>query len=162
LNKKEYTMDTLIVYLDDADYAQHMLAPMLNKDISTRWVLVACAPRMSHRISKWLSNGAREKWRTQWSERLFAKVMPMVAPLGKKTGSSEQALVECVVAKGPLLALTQSLRLRFGAAHVVDARRPKFGHALEPVTVEQPLEKQGWQVPGAVGSLSALLVLASD
>jgi hypothetical protein len=155
-------MDTLIVYLDDADYAQHMLAPMLSKDLTTRWVLVACAPRMSHRISKWLSHTARENWRTQWSEKLFAKVMPTLAARSDSTGPGTQALVECLVAKGPLPALTQTLRARFGAAHVVDARRPKFGQAMEPVTLEQPREKHGWQIPGAVGSLSAVLVLASD
>jgi hypothetical protein len=155
-------MDTLIVYLDDASYAQHMLAPMLNKDLTTRWVLVACAPRMSHRISKWLSHSARENWRTKWCDKLFAQVMPTLAPRSEGAGPGTQAVVECLVAKGPLPALTQTLRARFGAAHVVDARRPKFGQALEPVTLEQPLEKHGWQIPGAVGSLSALLVLASD
>jgi hypothetical protein len=155
-------MDTLIVYLDDADYAKHMLAPMLSNDLTTRWILVACAPRMSHRISKWLSHGARENWRTRWSEKLFAKVVPTLAPLSNTTGSGDQALVECLVAKGPLPALTQALRTRFGAAHVVDARRPKFGQAMEPVTLEQPPEKHGWQIPSAVGSLGAVLVLASD
>jgi hypothetical protein len=150
-------MNTLIVYLDDASYAQHMLAPMLNKDISTRWVLVACAPRMSRRIGKWLSHSARENWRTKWCDNLFAKVMPTLEP-----GTAGQALVECLVAKGPLPALTQTLRARFGAAQVVDARRPKFGVALESVTLEQPREKHRWQIPGAVGSLSAVLVLASD
>jgi hypothetical protein len=155
-------MDTMIVYLDDADYAQHMLAPMLHQDISTRWVLVACAPRMSHRISKWLSHSARENWRTKWCEKLFAQVMPTLVQHNNLTGPAGQALVECMVAKGPLPALTQTLRTRFGAAHVVDARRPKFGVALDPVTSEQSREKQGWQIPGAVGSLSAVLVLASD
>jgi hypothetical protein len=150
-------MNTLIVYLDDASYAQHMLAPMLTKDISTRWILVACAPRMSRRIGKWLSHSARENWRAKWCDKLFAQVMPTLEP-----GTAGQGLVECLVAKGPLPALTQALRARFGAAQVVDARRPKFGLALEPVTMEQPREKQGWQIPGAVGSLSAVLVLASD
>jgi hypothetical protein len=155
-------MDTMIVYLDDASYAQHMLAPMINKDLATRWVLVACAPRMSHRIGKWLSHSARENWRNKWCDKLFAQVMPTLLPRNGMKGPDGQALAECVVAKGPLPALTQTLRARFGAAHVVDARRPKFGLAMEPVTLEQPPEKQGWQIPGAVGSLSALLVLASD
>lgn len=155
-------MNTLIVYLDDASYAQHMLAPMLNKDISTRWVLVACAPRMSRRIGKWLSHSARENWRTKWCDKLFAQVMPTLEPRADMTRPAGQAVVECLVAKGPLPALTQTLRARFGAAQVVDARRPKFGVSLESVTMEQPREKQGWQIPGAVGSLSAVLVLASD
>jgi hypothetical protein len=29
-------MDTFIVYLDDAAYAEHMLEPMLNQSTSTR------------------------------------------------------------------------------------------------------------------------------
>jgi hypothetical protein len=156
-------MDTLIVYLDDAAYAKHMLAPMLSQDTPTRWVLVACAPRMSRRIGKWLSHSARENWRNKWCDKLFSQIVPTLVSRndeGQLRGA--ESAVECLVAKGPLPELTQQLRAKFGAARVVDARRPKFGQELAPVTLDQPRENVGWQVPGAVGSLSALLVLASE
>jgi hypothetical protein len=151
-------MDTLIVYLDDANYAQQMLAPMHNNDTATRWVLVACAPRMSRRIGKWLSHSSRESWRDKWCDKLFSQITPVL----NKQSNDAQVSIEYVVAKGPLPELTQQLRNRFGAARVVDARRPKFGQDLAPVTAEQPREASRWQIPGAVGSLSAILVLAAE
>ena len=71
-------MEKIIVYLDDAAYAQQQLAPMSSRRQptarrqATHWVLVACAPRMTRRISKWVSHSARENWRAQWAEKLFA------------------------------------------------------------------------------------------
>ena len=42
-------METIIVYIDDADYAIKLLEPMLPQQSSnpTRWVLVGCAPRIT-------------------------------------------------------------------------------------------------------------------
>ena len=54
-------MDKIIVYLDDADHALQQLVPMKNvaqpnaEMQTTQWVLVACAPRMTRHISKWVS-----------------------------------------------------------------------------------------------------------
>ena len=54
-------METIIVFIDDADYAVQMLQPMLpaTNHTPTRWVLVGCAPRITRRISKWVTKGAR-------------------------------------------------------------------------------------------------------
>jgi hypothetical protein len=151
-------METLIVYMDDADYAQRMLSPLLAANAPTRWVLVACAPRMSRRIGKWLSHSARENWRGKWCDKLFAQVTPLLQSRG-----AMHADLEYVVAKGPLLELTQQLRSRLGAARVVDARRPKFGQDMESVAPEQPHSSAArWQVSGAVGTLGAVLALAAE
>lgn len=151
-------MDTLIIYLDDAQHAKQILTPMLQSDTPTRCVLVACAPRMSRRIGKWLSHSARENWRTKWCDKLFSQITPELTSRSTK----EQLAMEYVVAQGPLPELTQQLRSRFGAARVVDARRPKFGQEMAPITNDQPHQKAGWQISGAVGSLSAVLVLAAE
>ncbi len=60
-------MDKIIVYVDDADHAQQLLAPLAAKEPAHQrhWVLVACAPRMTHRVSKWVSHSARESWRNK-------------------------------------------------------------------------------------------------
>jgi hypothetical protein len=152
-------MDTYIVYLDDASYAHHLLAPMLVPPSPARWVLVACAPRMSRRIGKWLSHSARENWRNKWCDKLFTHMTPLL-----QTAQAPHATVlEYVVATGPLPELTQRLRTQFGAARVVDARRPKFGQDLAPVSADQPAEHAArWQVPGAVGTLGVVLALASE
>ena len=75
----------VIVYVDDAAYAQQVLAPLCAREAiaPTQWVLVACAPRMTHRISKWVSHSARENWRTKWADKLFAQMLPVLrAPAG--------------------------------------------------------------------------------
>ena len=78
-------MDKIVVYVDDASYAEQQLTPMLSGSIGgtdlTHWIVVACAPRMTHRISKWVSHSARENWRAKWSDKLFGAVVPMVTPL---------------------------------------------------------------------------------
>ncbi|MFT4241092.1 MAG: hypothetical protein QM569_02305 [Acidovorax sp.] len=127
--------DRVIVYVDDAAHAQQVLAPLFARDAAarTQWVLVACAPRMTHRISKWVSHSARENWRTKWAEKLFTQMLPVLrAPAGAVT---------TVVAKGPLAEFTEQLQAGHArAAQVVDARRPKSDAA-----------------PGAPGALGSLL-----
>jgi hypothetical protein len=123
-------MDKVIVYVDDATYAQQVLAPLLARDAAahTHWVLVACAPRMTHRISKWVSHSARENWRGKWADKLFAQMLPALALPASQTTT--------VLARGPLEELTAQLQLGHvqlqtqvsGTARsmaVVDARRPK-------------------------------------
>jgi hypothetical protein len=118
-------------------------------------VLVACAPRMTHRISKWVSHSARENWRAKW----FSKVQAQMLPLLERNGGQ----VTPVLAKGPLAELTAQLKREHSAVHVVDARRPKIGVDLEPVTPEQtPAHQSGWAFPGAVMGMGALLVLANE
>jgi hypothetical protein len=142
------TIDTYIVYLDDATYAQSQLAQLLAQPQSTghqdkalalrlrqskRFVLVACAPRMTRRIGKWLSHSARENWRDKWCDKLFSQFVPLIA---------RQDHVFCEVATGPLPAYTEMLLKDLGQAKVIDARRPKFGVDMQPVTVEPTVQAQ--------------------
>jgi hypothetical protein len=139
-------MDTFIVYVDDAHYTKTILTPLLGSTTASRWILVACAPRMSRRIGKWLSHSSRENWRDKWCEKLFSQITPTL-----HTQRSEvQVILEYVVAKGPLPELTQQLHNHFGAARVVDARRPKFDPELAHVIAEPPRELPGWPASKAV------------
>lgn len=150
-------MDKIIVYLDDAAYAQHQLAPMEGNGTApaTHWVLVACAPRMTQRISKWVSHSARENWRTKWAEKLFDQVVPHLQERGDQ--------VTTLLAKGPLPQLTKRLASEHSTSRVLDARRPKFGQDLVPVTAGQPsAHEERWSVPGAVLGMGAVLVLAAE
>jgi hypothetical protein len=151
-------MEKIILYVDDAAHAREFLARLASDaaDAGPRhWVLVACAPRMTHRISKWVSHSARENWRAKW----FAKVQEQLLPALRLEGGQ----VTPVLAKGPLAELTQRLKLEHGAAQVVDARRPKIGVDLEPVAPDVPSPGQsGWALPGAVLGMGALLVLANE
>ncbi len=150
-------MEKIIVYLDDASWAWQQLAPMAAAAPyeRTHWILVGCAPRMTRRIGKWTSHQARENWREKWAANLFSRITP-------KLDSATQE-VTTVLARGPLPELTRKLVAEHGAAHVLDARRPKFGVDLPPVTQEQPAPLEArWQVPGAVLGMGAVILLASD
>ncbi|KRD46179.1 hypothetical protein ASE52_15935 [Acidovorax sp. Root275] len=151
-------MDRVIVYVDDAAYAQQVLAPLFARGAAagTQWVLVACAPRMTHRISKWVSHSARENWRAKWADKLFAQMLP-----GLRVPTDR---VTTVLAKGPLAELTDQLQAAgTSAAQVVDARRPKMDAAEESTR-----QDKRWSPPPGtlLGSLltgfGALWVLALE
>lgn len=152
-------MDKIIVYLDDADFAKHQLAPMKNGGSiarqATHWILVACPPRMTRHISKWVNHTARENWRNKWAEKLFGRITPELQAQGDQ--------VTTVLAHGSLVELTQGLLSQQGAARVLDARRPKFGQDMQPVTPDQPAAGEArWSVPGAIAGMGAALVLAAE
>lgn len=159
-------MQTIIVYLDDAEHARATLAPLLQRHAATptRWVLVACAPRMTHRISKWVSHSARENWRAKWADKLFTQVQPWLAGAGMQTST--------VLAKGPLPALQTQLLQEYGAqTPVLDARRPKQPEAqpaaeaaTPPASAPAVTYKPGrrWGLPGTLASLGLLLLLTAD
>jgi hypothetical protein len=139
-------LDTYIVYLDDAEHAKHELAQVLNQPQRKRFILVACAPRMTRRIGKWLSHSSRENWRDKWCDKLFSHFVPMIR---------REDDVFCEVANGPLQEYTQMLLKDLGQAQVLDVRRPKFGMEMPPV-VAQPVFK-----PASVSGLLAPPSLAS-
>lgn len=149
-------MDNIIVYIDDAGYALHMLQPMLpegNARSPTRWILVACAPRMTHHVSKWVTHSARESWRGKWAAKVFAQLVPLL--------QQESDTVVTQMAQTTLSIQTESLIKEHGVARVLDARRPKFGQDLQPVTPAQAQEHQG--VLGYAAALaSAGLLVATD
>lgn len=150
-------MNRVIVYVDDAAYARQMLAPLFAREAAaqTQWILVACAPRMTHRISKWVSHSARENWRAKWADKLFAQMRTLLQlPAGRVT---------TVLAKGPLAELTDQLQAGgMPAAQVVDARRPKVDSSEE---VAGP-QRRWSPLPGTLGSVltgvGALWLLALD
>ena len=152
-------MEKIILYVDDAAYAAQHLAQFVPDAAGHRgarhWLLVGCAPRMTHHISKWVTHSARENWRAKW----FAKLRGELDPVLRRDGGT----ITPVLAKGPLIELTQKLKLEHGAAlQVVDARRPKLGVDLEPVAPGQKPAQSGWAVPGAVAGVGALLALANE
>ena len=151
-------MEKIILYVDDTAYARDFLAhstPASTHGGARHWVMVACAPRMTARISKWVSHSARANWRAKWFAKTQAQMLPLLAHAGDA--------VTPVLAQGTLTDLTQRLKMEHGAAaRVVDARRPKIGVDLEPVTPDQVPSKSGWALPGAVMGMGALLVLANE
>lgn len=139
----------VIVYVDDAAHAHPLLQRLATQPSAahTHWLVVACAPRMTHRISKWVSHSARENWRVKWADKLFAQVLPRLHAGGGQ--------VTAVVAKGPLAELSDQLQAEHGPAQVVDARRPK----AETAPAQVPGGR--WNLPGTLAGLGALLFLVT-
>ncbi|MFI4928549.1 MAG: hypothetical protein ACHP7E_12840 [Burkholderiales bacterium] len=135
-------MQKVIVYLDDPGYARQRLAGA--GAARTHWELVACAPRMTQRSSKWVSHSARENWRSRWAAKLFEQVVPFLEGRGDE--------VTPVLARGPLPELTRSLMAEHRTESVLDARRPRQ---------DGPGDRGHW-APGALMGLGALLFLACD
>ncbi len=154
-------MEKIIVYVDDAAYAREHIGQLLPARTTAggdarHWIVVACPPRMTQRISKWVSHSARENWRAKW----FHKTTTEVTLVLRRPGDD----LTPVLAKGSLTEFTQQLRLAHGAATaVIDARRPKAGVDLEPVSPDvAPAGQSGWALPGAIVGMGALLVLANE
>jgi hypothetical protein len=135
-------MEKVIVYLDDPAYARHRMPGA--DGAPTHWLLVACAPRMTHRISKWVSHSARENWRAKWADRLFEQVVPSLTARGDS--------VTPILARGPLPDVTRHLMAEHGALRVLDLRRPK----------QDPQAAPGNWARGSLMSLGLSLFLAFD
>jgi hypothetical protein len=131
----------IIVLLDDAAYAREQLAPIgAGAGLqATHWVLVACAPRMTQRISKWVTHSARDAWRGRWADKLFRDIAPHLSARGDR--------VTTLVAKGSLQELTSQLAAQHAPSRVLDARRPRSGPGLRP---------------GSLLGMGMALVLAAD
>lgn len=152
-------MNPIIVYVDDATYAQPMLEALAGSSqaASSHWLLVACAPRMTHRVSKWVSHRARENWRGKWADKLFAALLPVMATAGGK--------VTPVLAKGPLTELVAELQQQHGAAQIIDARRPKQEamQAAPAKTGTKAGTSEGrWNLPGTMAAIAAMMGFVID
>ena len=147
-------MENIIVYIDDAEYAQHMLQPMQAADKPgnpVRWLVVACAPHLTHDAGKWVSHGALESWRGEWADKVFAELKPLL----QRDGNT----VVTRLAETVLTSQTESLIKEFGDARVLDARRPKLGQDMQPVTAGQVQEHRG--ALGVAVALATAAVLAA-
>lgn len=146
-------MDTLIVYIDESAHALKMLTPMLSPDTARapmRWVLVACTPRVTRHASKFVTSNARQSWRSKWADKTFDQIVPVLQARGDA--------VVTQIAQGPLYEFTDMLLARHAGSRVLDARRPKIGDDLRPVTRQQPPAPEGvWGCAAALTGVGMLV-----
>ena len=153
-------METMIVYVDDASYARKMLLPLLPSGKaqqprqSNRWIVVACAPKVTHDISKWVSPEALELWRQDWATAVFDQITPLLK------GTGDTVTTQLASHKQSLVDQTEALTQQHSGAKVLDARRPKFGQDMAPVTASQPQDHNA--VTGYAAAVSVASVLAAD
>jgi hypothetical protein len=146
-------MDNVIVYIDEAAYALTMLAPMLPASQARspiRWIVVGCAPRVTHHVSKWVTHSARQNWRSKWADKVFSQFVPRLQ------GPGDSVVTQ--VASGPLCDLTDALMAQYGASRVLDARRPKVGNEFQPVTRQHTPEVRSlWSYAAMMAGTGMLL-----
>jgi hypothetical protein len=153
-------METMIVYIDDATYARKILTPLLPSDHTrqqnqaTRWVIVACAPKVTHDIGKWVSTEAVAQWREDWAKTVFDQITPLLHHVG------DTVITQLASHKQSLADQTEALSLKYSYVKVLDARRPKFGQNLEPVTTTQPQDSN--TATGYAAAVTLASVLAAD
>ena len=153
-------METMIVYLDDVDYARTMLSPKLpaghdkSSNQATNWVIIACAPGVNNDVGKWISHEALALWRDDWATAVFDQVKPLLSSTG---GTVTTHLSEL---KSSLVEQTNALLKLHSGAKVLDARRPKFGQDMQPVTSAQPQDKK--KLAGLAAAVTVATVLAAD
>ena len=148
-------METIAVFVNDAEHALHILQPMLEGAPPTHWIIVATPPTLTRHIGRWVSHSARKQWLDRWSADLFAQLEPV---LREVPGSK----VEKMMVKRPLAEVSERLRARLGHVRFLDARRPKVGKTDEPISSGQPAAgRSPWAYPvAATAGLSAMLTLA--
>jgi hypothetical protein len=153
-------METMIVYVDDAAYARKMLQPLLptgktaQSSESTSWIVLACTPNVTHDISKWVSPEALELWRQDWAAAVFDQITPLLK------GTSDMVTTQLASHKKSLVDQTEALTQQHSGAKVLDARRPKFGQDMAPVTATQQQEHN--TVSGYAAAVGLASVLAAD
>jgi hypothetical protein len=153
-------METMIVYVDDAVYARKMLQPLLLASTtarpsgSTHWIMVACTPNVTHDISKWVSPEALALWRQDWATAVFDQITPLLK------GTSDTVTTLLASHKQSLVDQTEALTQQHSGAKVLDARRPKFGQDMAPVTASQQQEHN--TVSGFAAAVGLASVLAAD
>jgi len=147
-------METLIVYINDSEYARNQLATMIDARQPTKCVLVGCPPKLNRHISRWISGGARKKWQTEWAETACSEIAKAFAPGGHQFVNR--------VAFGPLVNVTKQLQGEFLGARVLDARRPKLAQPTEPLVEGQQAQPDLVSTAMRVAATTAILALAAD
>jgi len=145
-------VETFVLYFNDAEFAKRQLLAFIENRSPERWVLVGCPPRLPRHSGRFLSQPALKRWRADWTREATQDMVALLASRGHQVSTR--------VAQMPLVGFTRQLRGELGqGAHLLDARRPRTGSPLEPITQDQPGESSG--APGAASGAIALGALTN-
>ena len=149
-------METFVIYINDAEFAKRQIVAFVEGRSPERWVLVGCPPRLPRHSGRFLSQPALKRWRADWTREATQDISALLSARGHEVSTR--------VAHSPLVAFTRQLRGELGqAARLLDARRPRTGVPLEPITQEQPGDRgDAWSATGGAIALGALITIASE
>src|SRR5512139_3404050 len=137
-------MKTVALFIDDTEAARMALRPLLQSRADGRVVLVACAPKLSRHVGRFVSNAGREQYRQRWARDLFTELQPLwsMAPRGT---------VETMVAKAPPEVVVQRMKVHEGTDLVaIDARRTALEQARLSQATPAQVAARRWLVPAFV------------
>jgi hypothetical protein len=137
-------MRTIALFIDDAATARMALQPLIQSRESGRLVLVACAPKLSRHVGRFVSNAGREQYRQRWARVLFAELQPLWSTAPRGT-------VETVIATAPLEVIVQRMKVHEGTQLVaIDARRAALEQAGAGQSTPAQVAAQRWLIPAFV------------
>ena len=149
-------MKTVALFIDDADAARMALQPLMQSRDAGRLILVACAPRLTRHVGRFVSHAGREQYRQRWARDLFTELQPLwsVAPRGT---------VETMVAKAPPEVVVQRLKLHEGSELLaIDARKAALEQARAGQVSPARQAVRRWLVPAFVTSGLGIALALTD
>ena len=148
-------MDQIAIFSNDAARARTLLQPLTGAHPQAHWIVVACPPRLTRHIGRWVTRSAQGLWRERWAAELYAELDPLLVQAGAPR-------VDSVLAKHAPGEVLKELQQRHPALRVLDARRPRAGTGDALLTGGLP----GADAPQAthpvalLSGLAAMLALA--
>ncbi len=147
-------METYVIYVNDKMHAMNQVLPMLENMQTAQWVLVGCPPRVNRHSSRWLTQRALKKFKSDWTEMNLKEIVDLLKHRGYK--------VLTRVAQGSLIQLTQALKTEFTNTRIVDARKPHAYENLPAVVEQQTPESSPWMIPVGAIAFGAAASLVAD
>jgi len=148
-------MEKIIVVVNDANYALQMVEPMRNDASPTQWILLACPPKFTRHVNRWVNRQSLNVWRNKWAQDVIQVIKPVLVR------GRDSLHWKC--SQGDLSKEIQRLQQEFGTQRVLDARRHRFGVEQQPVSASQPvITNNSWSIPSGVAMMGAVLIAAAD
>ena len=148
-------MPTIALFIDDAEAARLALRPILQSRDARRVILVACAPKLTRHVSRFVSQAGREQYRQNWARDLFSELQPLWSAAPRGT-------IETMIAKAPPDVIVQRMRVQVGTDLLaIDARKAGLEQALAGQATPARIAARRWLVPAFITSgLGIALALA--
>lgn len=146
-------METYVIFINDTAHAMNQVLPLLEDSQPAQWVLVGCPPRFHRHSSKWLTQRALKKYKTEWTDSNLKEIVQLL----KERGDS----VLTRVAHGHLIEVTKALKSEFAHSRLVDARKNHAFENLPAMVEQQKMETNSWIIPvGAIAFGTAASLVA--
>jgi hypothetical protein len=137
-------MRTIALFIDDAATARMALQPLIQSADTGRLLLVACAPKLSRHVGRYVSHAGREQYRQRWARELFTELQPLWSTAPRGT-------VETMIAKAPPEVVVQRMKVHDGSRLLaIDARKAALELARASQASPARQTARRWLIPAFV------------